>query len=330
MPTSTHGRGALGDGYWRVRSCACGGGVVPVSLVLIGGEPGIGKSRCSLQAARTSPGPTVPCCTARRRIGAPDQVARRAAGHRARAPLYPRRNVSRAHPRGDCRLKPAFIIVDSIQTVFSLRFSRRPAVSDRCAKPPPSCSLLAKGQNIPTFLVGHVTKDGVSPAPRRSSISSTRCCTSKGRSITRTASWRAVKTVRGVSELGGRDDGHRFRAVPNPSKLFLSSVRNAPRIRGVVLCRGLAPDACRDPGLVSTSTYGNARRMTSGLDQNRFAFAGGARETGGLNLVAEDVFVNVAGGIAVDEPAADLGIVAAVASSVRNRPINPRPRCLAR
>ena len=76
--------------------------------------------------------------------------------------------------------------------------------------------------------------------------------------------------------------------------------------------------------LVSTSTYGNARRMTSGLDHNRLSLLLAVMEKrAGLNLIADDVFVNVAGGIAVDEPAADLGIVAAVASSVRNRPIKP-------
>jgi len=75
--------------------------------------------------------------------------------------------------------------------------------------------------------------------------------------------------------------------------------------------------------LVSTSTYGNARGMTSGLDQNRLSLLLAVLEKrAGLNLIAEDVFVNVAGGISVDEPAADLGIVAAVASSVRNRPVN--------
>ena len=76
--------------------------------------------------------------------------------------------------------------------------------------------------------------------------------------------------------------------------------------------------------LVSTSTYGNARRMTSGLDQSRLSLLLAVIEKrAGLNLVADDVFVNVAGGIGVDEPAADLGIVAAVASSVRNRPVKP-------
>ena len=77
--------------------------------------------------------------------------------------------------------------------------------------------------------------------------------------------------------------------------------------------------------LVSTSTYGNARRMASGLDQNRLSLLLAVLEKrAGLNLIADDVFVNVAGGIAVDEPAADLGVVAAVASSVRNRPVKRR------
>jgi DNA repair protein RadA/Sms len=138
---------------------------------------------------------------------------------------------------------------------------------------------------------------------------------------------RAVKNRFGaVSELGVFEmTGKGLRAVPNPSQLFLAE-RPANAAGSAVLCcvEGSRPMLVEIQALVSTSTYGNARRMTSGLDQNRLSLLLAVLEKrAGLNLVAEDVFVNVAGGIAVDEPAADLGIVAAVASSVRNRPIKP-------
>jgi DNA repair protein RadA/Sms len=107
--------------------------------------------------------------------------------------------------------------------------------------------------------------------------------------------------------------------------LFLAE-RQESSPGSVVLCcvEGTRPMLVELQALVSTSSYGNARRMASGLDQNRLSLLLAVLEKrAGLNLIAEDVFVNVAGGIAVDEPAADLGIVAAVASSVRNRPIKP-------
>jgi DNA repair protein RadA/Sms len=114
-----------------------------------------------------------------------------------------------------------------------------------------------------------------------------------------------------------------LKGVSNPSALFLS--QHGMEVAGsciMVTQEGTRPMLVEIQALVSTSSYGNARRMASGLDQNRLSLLLAVLEKrAGLNLVAEDVFVNVAGGIAVDEPAADLGIVAAVASSVRNRPI---------
>ena len=111
--------------------------------------------------------------------------------------------------------------------------------------------------------------------------------------------------------------------MPNPSQLFLAErAANAPGSAVLCCVEGSRPLLVEVQALVSTSSYGNARRMASGLDQNRLSLLLAVLEKrAGLNLIAEDVFVNVAGGMTVDEPAADLAVVAAVASSVRNRPI---------
>jgi DNA repair protein RadA/Sms len=111
--------------------------------------------------------------------------------------------------------------------------------------------------------------------------------------------------------------------VPNPSKLFLAERPDRAPGSAVLCCvEGSRPMLVEIQALVSTSSYGNARRMASGVDQNRLSLLLAVLEKrAGLNLVADDVFVNVAGGLAVDEPAADLAVVAAIASSVRNRPI---------
>jgi DNA repair protein RadA/Sms len=138
---------------------------------------------------------------------------------------------------------------------------------------------------------------------------------------------RAVKNRFGaVSELGVFEmTGTGLRPVPNPSRLFLAE-RPASAPGSAVLCcvEGSRPMLVEVQALVSTSTYGNARRMASGIDQNRLSLLLAVLEKrAGVNLVAEDVFVNVAGGLTVDEPAADLAVVVAVASSVRNRAVRP-------
>jgi DNA repair protein RadA/Sms len=127
-----------------------------------------------------------------------------------------------------------------------------------------------------------------------------------------------------VSELGVFEmTGTGLRAVPNPSQLFLSErPANAPGSAVLCCMEGSRPLLVEVQALVSTTSYGNARRMASGVDQNRLSLLLAVLEKrAGLNLLGEDVFVNVAGGMTIDEPAADLGVIAAVASSVRNRPI---------
>ena len=320
-----------------------GGGVVPGSLVLIGGEPGIGKSTLLLQAAahfaRTF-GPVLYSSgeesehqikSRGERMGIDPSTrsgSARATSRDERAPLYILAETCLERILEEiARLKPAFIIVDSIQTVFSLRFQSAPGSIGQVREAATQLLFAAKGQNIPTFLVGHVTKDGSLAGPKALEHIVDTVLYFEGEKHHSHRIVRAVKNRFGaVSELGVFEMTSKgLRAVPNPSKLFLAErPANAPGSAVLCCVEGSRPMLVEIQALVSTSTYGNARRMTSGLDQNRLALLLAVLEKrAGLNLVAEDVFVNVAGGIAVDEPAADLGIVAAVASSVRNRPVKP-------
>ena len=321
-----------------------GGGVVPGSLVLIGGEPGIGKSTLLLQAAahfaRTF-GPVLYSSgeesehqikSRGERLGGIDSSTGSApsgpVSRDERIPLYILAETCLERILEEiARLKPAFIIVDSIQTVFSLRFQSAPGSIGQVREAATQLLFAAKGQNIPTFLVGHVTKDGSLAGPKALEHIVDTVLYFEGEKHHAHRIVRAVKNRFGaVSELGIFEmTGKGLRAVPNPSQLFLAE-RQANAAGSAVLCcvEGSRPMLVEIQALVSTSSYGNARRMTSGLDQNRLSLLLAVLEKrAGLNLAAEDVFVNVAGGIAVDEPAADLGIVAAVASSVRNRPIKP-------
>ena len=305
-----------------------GGGVVPGSLVLIGGEPGIGKSTLLLQAAAhfASAVGTVLYCS-----GEESEHQIKSRGERLgieRAPLYILAETCLERILEEiARLRPAFVIVDSIQTVFSLKFQSAPGSIGQVRESATQLLFAAKGQNIPTFLVGHVTKDGNLAGPKALEHIVDTVLYFEGEKHHAHRVVRAVKNRFGaVSELGVFEmTGAGLRAVPNPSQLFLAErAANAPGSAVLCCIEGSRPLLVEIQALVSSSTYGNARRMASGIDQNRLSLLLAVLEKrAGLNLIAEDVYVNVAGGMAVDEPAADLGVVAAVASSLRNRAIKP-------
>jgi DNA repair protein RadA/Sms len=303
-----------------------GGGVVPGSLVLLGGEPGIGKSTLLLQAAAyfaKSYGPVLYSS------GEESEHQIKARGQRLNvedAPLYILAETCLERILEEiARLKPAFMIVDSIQTVFSLKFQSAPGSIGQVRESATQLLFAAKGQNIPTFLVGHVTKDGNIAGPKALEHIVDTVLYFEGERHHAHRVVRAVKNRFGaVSELGVFEmTGAGLRAVPNPSALFLAErPANAPGSAVLCCIEGSRPLLVEVQALVSSSSYGNARRMASGIDQNRLSLLLAVLEKrAGLNLMGEDVFVNIAGGMAVDEPAADLAIIAAVASSVRNRPI---------
>jgi len=306
-----------------------GGGVVPGSLVLIGGEPGIGKSTLLLQAAAHFARETGPVLYS---SGEESEHQIKSRGERlgvARAPLYILAETCLERILEEiARLRPALVIVDSIQTVFSLKFQSAPGSIGQVRESATQLLFAAKGQNIPTFLVGHVTKDGNLAGPKALEHIVDTVLYFEGEKHHSHRVVRAVKNRFGaVSELGVFEmTGAGLKAVPNPSALFLAE-RPASAPGSAVLCcvEGSRPLLVEVQALVSTSSYGNARRMASGLDQGRLSLLLAVLEKrAGLNMMAEDVFVNIAGGMTVDEPAADLAVLSAVASSVRNRPVQER------
>jgi DNA repair protein RadA/Sms len=225
------------------------------------------------------------------------------------------------------RLKPALVIVDSVQTVFSIKFQSAPGSIGQVREAATQFLFAAKGQNIPTVLVGHVTKDGSLAGPKVLEHVVDTVLYFEGE---RHHSHRVVRAVKNrfgaISELGVFEmTGTGLRPVPNPSQLFLSERASGTPGSAVLCCvEGSRPILVEVQALVSTSTYGNARRMAVGIDQNRLSLLLAVLEKrAGLTLAGDDVYVNIAGGMSVEEPAADLGVVAAVASSVRNRSLAP-------
>ena len=303
-----------------------GGGLVPGSLILLGGEPGIGKSTLLLQAA---------ACFARTEgpvlysSGEESEHQIRARGERlgvGRAPVYVLAETCIERILEEItRLKPALVVIDSIQTVFSRQLQSAPGSIGQVREAATHLLFTAKGQNIPTILVGHVTKDGSLAGPKVLEHVVDTVVYFEGERYHSHRVVRAVKNRFGaISELGVFEMTEAgLKPVPNPSQLFL-----AERPIGVpgsaVLCsiKGSRPILVEVQALVNTGSYGNARRMASGIDHSRLTLLLAVLEKrAGLNLMAEDVFVNLAGGITVNEPAADLSVVTAVASSVRNRPV---------
>jgi DNA repair protein RadA/Sms len=305
-----------------------GGGIVPGSLVLIGGEPGIGKSTLLLQAAANMARTVGPVLYS---SGEESEHQIKTRGERlsvGQAPLYLLAETCLERILEEiARVKPALVVVDSIQTVFSLKLQSAPGSIGQVREVATELLFMAKGRNVPVVLVGHVTKDGSLAGPKALEHVVDTVLYFEGE---RHHSHRVVRAAKNrfgaTSELGVFEmTSAGLRAVPNPSKLFLAE-RPSNASGSAVLCsvEGSRPILVEVQALVSSSSYGTSRRTASGVDQQRLSLLLAVLEKrAGLNLAGDDVFVNIAGGMTVDEPASDLGVVAAIASSVRNRVIPP-------
>jgi len=303
-----------------------GGGIVPGSLVLLGGEPGIGKSTLLLQTAAFVANAIGPVLYS---SGEESEHQVKSRGERlgvGLAPLYLLAETCLERVLEEMtRLQPALVIIDSIQTVFSLKMQSAPGSIGQVREAATQLLFAAKAQNVPTFLVGHVTKEGSLAGPKALEHIVDTVLYFEGERHHSHRIVRAAKNRFGaVSELGVFEmTSSGLRPVPNPSAMFLAE-RPAGSPGSAVLCciEGTRPILVEVQALVSTSSYGYAKRTAVGLDQTRLSLLLAVLEKrAGLALGGDDVYLNLAGGISVDEPAVDLAVVAAVASSARNRPI---------
>ena len=306
-----------------------GGGIVPGSLVLLGGEPGIGKSTLLLQAAArvaASIGPVLYASGEESAHQIKDRGQRLGVGE---APVYLLAETCLERILDEVeRLRPALLIVDSIQTTISLALPSAPGSIGQVREAATRLLFAAKRRNLPTFLVGHVTREGSLAGPKVLEHVVDTVLYFEGERHHAHRVVRAVKNRFGaVSELGVFEmTGAGLVPVPSPSRLFLSE-RAAGVPGSAVLCavEGSRPILVEVQALVSTGAYGSARRTASGIDHNRLSLLLAVLEKrAGLSVSGEDVFVNIAGGLTVSEPAADLGVVAAVASSLRGRRVRDR------
>ncbi len=307
-----------------------GGGIVPGSLVLLGGEPGIGKSTLLLQAAAAFArrvGPVLYSSGEESEHQVKSRGERLAVGD---APIYLLAET-RLEPILDeaLRLKPALIVVDSVQTVYSSRLQSSPGSIGQVRECATQLLVTAKGQNVPTFLVGHVTKEGSLAGPKSLEHIVDTVLYFEGDQHHVHRIIRAVKNRFGeISEIGVFEmTGSGLRPVANPSELFLSDRPLALPGSAVLPCiEGSRPLLVEVQALVSQTMYAFPRRLGTGFDPNRLSLLVAVLEkrVGLSSLPGQDVFVNLAGGMSIDEPAADLAVAAAVASSVRSRAVPQR------
>lgn len=306
-----------------------GGGIVPGSLVLVGGDPGIGKSTLLAQvSARLS------ALYGSILYVSGEESERQIKLRGERLGLNPpglfllaETNLQRIFEAID-GLKPRAIVVDSIQTVFSERIESAPGSISQVREVAGQFLLLAKNAGIPIFLIGHVTKEGAIAGPKALEHIVDTVLYFEGERHHNHRVLRATKNRFGaVNELGIFEmTAAGLIGVANPSAMFLSE-RPIGASGSVVVSavEGTRPVLVEIQALVNSSKFGTGRRTTVGVESGRVALLVAMLEKRlGFHLGGDDIFVNLVGGLTLDEPAVDLGIVAAVTSSFRNTPIAVR------
>ena len=308
---------------------ALGGGIVPGSLVLIGGDPGIGKSTLLLQVADKLGGQeTVVLYVSGEESERQIKMRGERLGLEARnLYLLPETNLEAIFDEIE-RMKPGAIIVDSIQTVFSPQIESAPGSVSQVREVAGQFLMLAKSRNLPVFLIGHVTKEGAIAGPKALEHIVDTVLYFEGERHHNHRIVRAAKNRFGAAnELGIFEmTGQGLVAVANPSEMFLQERPEGVAGSVVTACmEGTRPMLVEIQALVAGSKYGTGRRMAQGFDTNRVALLIAMMEKRlGFHLLGDDVFVNVAGGLEIDEPAADMGVVSAIASSFKNTALDPQ------
>ena len=304
-----------------------GGGLVPGTLVLIGGDPGIGKSTLMLQALHglANKGHKVLYVSGEESVR---QI--RIRSDRLSTVSHDLLVVSEIDIGSILSMlesvKPAVLVIDSIQTMFNSELTSAPGSVSQVRESAMQLMLMAKKTSIPTFLVGHVTKDGAIAGPRLLEHMVDTVLYFEGDRNHVFRILRAVKNRFGsTNEIGVFEMNEKgLQEVANPSAVFLSErSENAPGSVVTSSLEGTRTILVELQALAASTSFGNPRRTILGIDHNRVALLVAVMEKKlGMHLMGHDIFINVAGGVKVDEPAVDLGIVSAVASSFLDKSIS--------
>ena len=303
-----------------------GGGVVPGSVVLIGGDPGIGKSTLLLQisAALAQNINPILYVSGEESIQQIKLRANRLGLSGDGMLIFNEINIETILQQIQ-NLSPKLVIIDSIQTMFWSELSSAPGSITQVRETAAQFQAIAKQQNVPIFLIGHVTKDGTIAGPRVLEHIVDVVLYLEGERFHTYRLLRGVKNRFGATNEVGvfemKDVG--LAEVPNPSQIFLAErLPNAAGSTIAVTMEGTRPLLVEIQALCSTTSFGNPRRTPNGIDVNRLLLLIAVlTKRVGMRMGDQDVFVNVVGGLRVSEPAADLAVAAAVASSFKNQPV---------
>ncbi|GFH41823.1 DNA repair protein RadA [Lactococcus hodotermopsidis] len=301
-----------------------GGGVVPGSLILIGGDPGIGKSTILLQVSvQLAHIGRVLYVSGEESAQQIKMRAERLGDLEADFYLYAENNMQNVRAEIE-KLKPDFLVIDSIQTVMSPEITGVQGSVSQVREVTAELLQIAKTNNIATFIVGHVTKEGSLAGPRMLEHMVDTVLYFEGERQHTFRILRAVKNRFGsTNEIGIFEmQSQGLVEVTNPSEIFLEErLAGATGSAIVVSMEGTRPILVEIQALVTPTVFGNARRTTSGLDFNRVSLIMAVLEKrANLLLQNQDAYLKSAGGVKLDEPAVDLAVALAIVSSYKEKP----------
>lgn len=313
-----------------------GGGIVSGSIVLIGGEPGIGKSTLMLQVALNLPGLKVLYVSGeeseqqiKMRAERLSALTSKKGADTSGADTYILTETSTQNIFKQIEiLQPDLVVIDSIQTLYSAHIESTPGSVSQVRECTAELLRFAKESGTPVFLIGHITKDGMIAGPKILEHMVDTVLQFEGDRHHVYRILRAVKNRFGsASELGIYEmQGSGLREVSNPSEILLSQ-RDEP-LSGITISamlEGLRPMLIETQALVSVSAYGTPQRSATGFDLRRMNMLLAVLEKRcGFKLSSKDVFLNIAGGLRVEDPAIDLAVVVAIISSHEDMPVGTK------
>lgn len=304
-----------------------GGGIVPGSLVLIGGEPGIGKSTLMLQLALSLRGKRVLYVSGEESTQQIKMRAERTDLNSQQCYLLAETSLDQVFTQIK-NVGPDILIIDSIQTLHKSGIESAPGSVTQVRECSAELLRYAKDSNVPVFLIGHINKEGSIAGPKILEHMVDTVLQFEGDRNHVFRLLRAVKNRFGsTNELGVYEMYAKgLKEVSNPSEIFIHQ-RDQSHSGTTVSCimEGLRPIMIETQALVSTAAYGTPQRSATGFDLRRLSMLLAVLEKRcGFKLAAKDVFLNIAGGIRSDDPATDLAVVSAVLSSNADIPVNPK------
>ena len=304
-----------------------GGGIVPGSLVLFGGEPGIGKSTLLLQLAVREPDKKILYISGEESEQQISMRADRIGKENENCFVLTETSMENIFIQVEA-VQPDILIIDSIQTVQSATIESSPGSVSQIKECTSEFLRYAKESGTPVFLIGHITKEGSLAGPKVLEHMVDAVLIFEG---DRNHVYRLVRSIKNrfgsTNELGIYEmNGTGLREVENPSEILITN--NDERLSGIAIAsmvEGVRPMLIEIQALVSTAAYGTPQRSSTGFDLRRLNMLLAVIEKRfGFKLGAKDVFLNLAGGIKANDPALDLGVVCAIMSSNVNMPINPK------